>query len=213
MLTPWWCGARKNMQLQPHTGCSWRMKSSTAGLRNGVLQLTRTSLPPPCSPCPQSKKPELSHLVEPCWRRMRMQHILVSHLTRRRSGSQGRGKDQILAGHHSTTCWYHLGSKSENTEKSTKEKSDPISSMAPKRGKPQQEQTNRPLTRFTTRHSDHWCDAVYADPQDREAHWSSRPAYPKILVSTPNSLCPYFQFFYHKQSKKYHRTNFLSFIL
>ena len=78
-----WC----KEELQPHTGCSLRLTSSTAGQRNGVLQSTRTSLPPPCSPYPQSKKLAPSLLVGPRWRRMMEQHTLVSHLTRGRPGN------------------------------------------------------------------------------------------------------------------------------
>ena len=55
-------------------------------------------------------------------------------------------------------------------------------------------------------------------------HWVRyRPAYPKILVSTPNCLCPYFQIFdqlffvdappINQNKKKCQRTIFLSFIL
>ena len=86
MQMTWWFGARKNTQLQPRTGRSWRLTSSTAGLRNGVLQ-SRTSPPLPCSSYPQSKKLAPSLLVGPCWRRMKKQHTLVSHLTRGRPGN------------------------------------------------------------------------------------------------------------------------------
>ena len=51
------------------TTATYRMQlgltSSTAGLRNGALQSAKTSLPPPCSIYPQSKKLAPSLLVRP----------------------------------------------------------------------------------------------------------------------------------------------------
>ena len=157
MQMTWWFGARKSMQLQPHTGCSWRLTSSTAGLRNGVLQSTRTNLPPPCSPCPQSKKPAPSLLVGPRWRRMKKQHTLASHLTRGRPGNSTlpRQKEKPDARWLSfANLRVPLGEQARKyLQQCTREQSDPTSSMAPQRGQPQQRPISRPLTRSRTRHS------------------------------------------------------------
>ena len=123
--------------------------------RNGVLQSTRTNLPPPCSPCPQSKKPAPSLLVGPRWREK--QHTLVSHLTRGRPGNSTlpRQKEKPDA------RWLFfanlrvpLGEQARKYLKQcTREQSDPTSNMAPQRGQPQQRPINRHLTRSRTRHS------------------------------------------------------------
>ena len=161
------------MQLQPHTGCNWRLISSTAGLRNGVLQSTRTSLPQPCSPCPQSKKLAPSLLVGPRWRRMKKQHTLVSHLTRGRPGNstlQSRSKSQTQAGYSSQTCWYHWGSKQENTKNSV-----PGNSQNPSQvllHSVVNHSKDQPTGTEPGTLSDYWCDVIHTDHINGEAHRS-----------------------------------------
>ena len=151
---------RKNTQLQPHTGCTWWLTNSAAGLRNGALQSTRTRLTPPCSHCPESNKPAPSHLVEPCWRRMRKQHnfiVLVSHLTSGRPGNHTLPRQR----QKQDACWPSFTNllvppwdqARKYWKQFTREQSDLILSIAPQLGQPQQRPTNRPLTRSRTRRS------------------------------------------------------------
>ena len=124
-----WCGTRKNKQLKPHTECRWRLTSPTAEPRNGALQLTKVSLPPPCSPCLQSKKAGPSFFEE--------ENEVVTYLGITLTGGRPVGSLsanlQMPSGEQTRTYW----------KQCTVERSDSFSSLSPHCGQPQQRQTNR----------------------------------------------------------------------